>query len=72
VVLNHFAEESQIQTYDLVRGSHKNFATSQLTCFVLLHKRSLLHKILEVLLKDTVYRKESFPAKNQTRSPYRV
>jgi len=37
VVLNHFAEGSQIQTYDFVREPHKNFTTSQLTHFVLLH-----------------------------------
>jgi len=30
----------------------KNFSRSQLTRFVFLHQRSLLHKILEVLLKD--------------------
>jgi len=34
VTLNHFAEGSQI--YDLVSESHKKFATSQLTRFVLL------------------------------------
>ena len=45
----------------LLESSTKNF-TSQLTRFVLLHYRSLSHKILEALLKDTVYRKESFPS----------
>jgi len=39
------------------------FITSQLRGIVLLHQRCLLHKILEVLLKDTVYRKVSFPNK---------
>jgi len=43
-----------------------------LKSFVSLHKRSLLHKLLEVLLKDTAYPKECFPATNQTLSSYRV
>jgi len=36
-VLNHFAECSQIQTYDIVREPHKKFTTSQLTRFVSFH-----------------------------------
>jgi len=39
VVLKHFAEGSQIQTYStiLLESRTKNFNTSQLTRFVLLH-----------------------------------
>jgi len=55
---------NQIQTYDFVWAALKVFTTNQLTRFVLLRWRSLLHKILEVLLKDTAYRKESFPRKD--------
>jgi len=36
----------------LLESATKNFNTNQLTRFVLLHYRSLLHKILGVLLKD--------------------
>jgi len=43
VILDRFAEGSQIQTYEFL----ERFATRQLTRFVLL-QRSLLHKILEV------------------------
>jgi len=35
-VLNHFAEGSQIQTYEFVESRTKNFTTRQLTRFVLL------------------------------------
>jgi len=71
VVLNHFAEGSQIQTYNFVSEPHKkNYHKSVDTfCFIALTK-SLLHKLLEVLLIDTTYRKESFPSKNQTLSSY--
>jgi len=44
----------------LLESRTKNFTRSQLTRFVLLHQRSLLHTIVEVLLKDS-FRKESFP-----------
>jgi len=63
VVLNHFAEGSQIQTYNFFREPHKKFHHKSIDTFVLLHWRSWLHKILEVLLKDAVYRKEPFPSK---------
>jgi len=36
VVLNHFAEVSQIQTYKFLESCTRNF-TRQLTRFVLLH-----------------------------------
>jgi len=55
VVLNRFTKESQIQTYEFLESRTKNFTTRQLTRFVLL-------QTLEVLLKDTAHRKESFPA----------
>jgi len=45
VVLNHFVEGSQIQTYNLVREPHSKFNTSQLRRFFI--ALSLLHKILE-------------------------
>jgi len=63
VILNHFAEGSQIQTYEFLESRTKKFTTRQLTRLVLLHKRSLLHKISEVLLKDTAHPKWSFPSK---------
>jgi len=44
----------------LLESRTKNFTRSQLTRFVLLHQRSLLHTIVEVLLKDS-FRKQSFP-----------
>jgi len=73
VVLNHFAEGSRIQTYDFVGEPHKkNYLKSiDMFCFVALTK-ILLHKLLEVLLIDTTYRKESFHSKNQTLSSYIV
>jgi len=37
VVLNHFAEGSQIQTYEFLERRTKNFTTRQLTHFVLWH-----------------------------------
>jgi len=37
VVLNHFAEGSQIQICECLKSRTKNFITSQLTRFVLLH-----------------------------------
>ena len=52
-VINHFAEGSQIQTYTILLEKRKEN----------LPHVNLLHKILEVLLKDTVYWKESFPSK---------
>jgi len=72
VVLNHFAEEGQIQTYDFVREPHKkNYHKSIDTlCFIALTKS--VAQIIEVLLIDTTYRKESVPSKNQTLSSYRV
>ena len=42
------------------------------TRFVLLHQRSLLHKISEVLLKTLPVERNPFPAKDKTRNPYRV
>jgi len=59
VVLNHFAEGGQIQTYEFLESRTKIITTRQLTHFVLLYYRCLLHQILEVLLKDTAHRKES-------------
>jgi len=44
-VINHFAEGSQIQTYTILLEKRKEN----------LPHVNLLHKILEVLLKDTVY-----------------
>jgi len=63
VGLNHFAEGNQIQTYDLVRKPHKKFYQQSIDTFCFIALASLLYKILQVLLKDTVYRKESFPRK---------
>jgi len=37
VVLNHFAEGSQIQTYKFLESRTKNFTTRPLTRFFLLH-----------------------------------
>jgi len=53
VVLNIFAEWSQIQTYNIARKLHLgNFNTSHLTCFVSCRTKSVRWNILEVLLKD--------------------
>ena len=45
------------------RAALKIFTTIQLTRFVSLHQRKLVHKISEALLKDTVYQKQSFLSK---------
>jgi len=37
VVLNHFAEGSQIQTYKFLESRTKNVTTIKLTRFLLLH-----------------------------------
>ena len=74
VVFNHFAEGSQIQTYDFVRKPHKQillqanwhvlfYCTIDMFCF------SLLHKILEVLLKGAASRKESIRSKESDTKP---
>jgi len=57
---------SQIQTYDFVGEPQEKFYHKSIDTFVLLHRRSLLHKILEVLLKTLLIERNPFPAKNQT------
>jgi len=53
VVFNLFAEGNQIQTYDFVGEPHKKFSTQfNFNTFCFIAERSLLHKILDVLLKD--------------------
>ena len=62
LILNHFIEGSQIQTYNFVREPYKKFYHKSIDTFSLI-AQSLLHKILEVLLEETAYWKESFPSK---------
>jgi len=53
VVFNLFAEGNQIQTYDFVGEPHKKFSTQfNFNTFCFTAERSLLHKILDVSLKD--------------------
>jgi len=66
VVLKHFAERSQIQTFDFVGEMYKKFYHKSIDIFCFIALANLLHKLLEVLLKDTAYGKESFPSKALT------
>ena len=45
LVLNLFAEGSQIQTYDFVREPHENFTTSQLIHFFIALTKSVAQNI---------------------------
>jgi len=51
MVLNLLAEENQIQTYDLMERLIQNLTQFNLHIFFIA-ERSLLHKILDVLLRD--------------------
>jgi len=66
----HATLRTAVENHQARQGAALNkFSLSQLTRFVLLHQRSLLHKILEVLLKGTAHRKESFPSKESDTKP---
>ena len=64
MVLNHFAEGSQIQTYKFLHSRTKKFyhKTIDTFCFIVLMK--FVTQNLAVLLKDIAHRKGSFPSKD--------
>jgi len=73
VVLNHFAEGSQIQTYDFVREPHKKFYHKSVDTFCIIAlTRSATQNIGGITERHLFVEKNPFSAKNQTLSSYRV
>ena len=61
VVLNHFAEGSKSRPTILLESRTKKIYHKSIDTFCFIALTKSVTQILEVLLKDIAYRKESFP-----------